>query len=56
MVVGDAEGIMRLIDGATGEVLDTISIYSIVEASPAVYENTLVVGTRGYMIQCLTID
>lgn len=56
VVVGDAEGIMRLIDGATGEVLDTISIYSIVEASPAVYENTLVVGTRGYMIHCLTID
>lgn len=52
---GDAEGNMRLIDGATGEVLDTISIYSIIEASPAVYENKLVVGTRGYMIHCLTI-
>ena len=33
-----------------------ITIYSIIEASPAVYGNKLVVGTRGYMIHCLTIE
>ena len=39
-------GYMFLLDGATGRQLDLISLGGLIEASPAVYENTLVVGTR----------
>lgn len=39
-------GTMYLFDGLTGEMLDFIDLGSNIEASPAVYENTVVVGTR----------
>ena len=55
IVTADAEGTVRLLDGATGAVLDTADIWSIVEASPVVFGNKLVVGTRGYMIHCLEV-
>jgi len=50
LVVSDAQGDMRLIRGTTGEVLDRIRLGSNVEASPAVFGNFLVVGTRGERI------
>lgn len=37
---------MFLLDGLTGEVYDTFNLQGGVEASPAAYENTVVVGTR----------
>ena len=37
---------MYLIDAKTGKELDTFNLAGGVEASPAVYENTVVVGTR----------
>ena len=39
-------GYIYLLDGRTGEILDDIYLNSNLEASPAVYENTVVVGTR----------
>ena len=39
-------GIARLIDGATGEILDTYDIHETVEASPVVFGNMLVLGSR----------
>lgn len=45
-----AGGYMYLLDGLTGKVLDSLDIGSNVEASPAVYNNTIVVGTRGELI------
>ena len=39
-------GNASFIDGITGTVLDTEYLGGLVEASPAVYENMLVVGTR----------
>ena len=45
----DSVGNMTMLN-ASGEVLDTLQMGSNVEASPAVYENTLVVGTRGGLI------
>ncbi len=39
-------GTMYLLDGETGAVLDTFSTQGGVEASPAVYKNTIVIGTR----------
>ena len=50
IIIGDCEGRLYLIDGATGSVLDTIELGANIEASPAVYEDTIVVGTRGQKI------
>lgn len=43
-------GKLELIDGLTGEVLDSMELGGNVEASPAVFNNKLVVGTRGCKI------
>ena len=56
LVTFDAEGRGYLLEGATGETLDEISMYGFVEATPAVYENMLVVGTRDQSIQGLKIQ
>ena len=41
-----AGGLMYLIDGLTGEMLDSVQLGGIIEASPAVFGNMVVVGTR----------
>ncbi|WP_208985085.1 hypothetical protein [Maledivibacter halophilus] len=46
---------MYLIEGSSGEILDKISLGSNVEGSPAVYENMIVVGTRGQRIYGIKI-
>ncbi|MBQ1376377.1 MAG: pyrrolo-quinoline quinone, partial [Lachnospiraceae bacterium] len=46
----NSAGRLDLIDGLTGEVLDTMNLGSNVEASPAVFNNKFVVGTRGCKI------
>lgn len=48
----DSRGRMLLIAGATGEVLDTISIQdeTTIEASPAAFGDMIVIGTRGQRI------
>lgn len=56
IVIGDSGHTMYLLDGATGELLDTTDVFSLVEASPAAFGNKLVVGTRGYMIHCLSVE
>lgn len=48
--VGDSEGNLALLDGKTGNVLDSINLGSNMEASPSVFEDTLVIGTRGCQI------
>ena len=43
----NSTGDVRLLDGKTGELNDTLSISDgVIEASPAVYDNMAVVGTR----------
>ncbi len=43
----DGGGSLYMLDGLTGEVLDTFSLSEgVIEASPAVYDNMLVIGTR----------
>ena len=46
IVLCDSNGNAHFIDGATGKVEDTLYLGGLVEASPAVFNNTLVVGTR----------
>jgi len=50
LIVSDSVGDMRLIRGTTGEVLYRIPLGGNVEASPAVFGNFIVVGTRGQRI------
>ena len=45
-----AGGFMYLLDGLTGEMLDSFQLGGVIEASPAVYENTIVLGTRAMRI------
>ena len=46
IVLCDSYGTAHFIDGKTGKVVNTLYLGGLVEASPAVYENMLVVGTR----------
>ena len=52
----DSRGNMMLYEGTTGKLLDTISLGSNVEASPAAYDDMLVVGTRGRTIWGVRIE
>lgn len=44
------DGVMYLLDGRTGELLDSVSLEANIEASPAVFDDMIVVGTRGQKI------
>ncbi len=46
----DSGGNMMLVGGENGDVLDTVSLEASVEASPAVFGDVAVVGTRGEKI------
>ena len=46
----DSAGKVFLIDGKTGEKITYIELGSNIEASPAIFENHLVVGTRGGLV------
>ncbi len=46
----DSAGKVFLIDGKTGEKITYIELGSNIEASPAIFENRLVVGTRGGLV------
>lgn len=55
LIAFDSAGYGYLLDGETGTVLDTINVGSLVEATPAVYGNTVVIGTRGLQIYGLQL-
>lgn len=50
IVLCDSAGNVMLIDGQTGEILTSIGLGSNIEASPAVFNDMLVVGTRGMLV------
>ncbi len=55
LVLFDSEGNGFLLEGTTGRILDQINVGSLVEASPAIYGNRLIVGTRGQRICALDL-
>lgn len=55
IIICDSIGDVKLIDGKSGAFLGSTNIGSNVEASPAIFENTLVVGTRGCKICAVKI-
>ena len=46
---------MFLIDGKSGSILNTITLDANIEASPAIYEDMIVVATRGGSIYGIEI-
>ncbi len=46
----NANGNLKMIDASTGEIITSIDLGSNVEGSPAIFEDMLVVGTRGQKI------
>lgn len=56
VVLCDSVGDVHLLNGKTGETLDVISIDSNCEASPVVFKDTLVVGTRGQWVYGVKIS
>lgn len=48
-------GFVTLLDGRTGKRLSTVEVNGHVEASPAVYNDMIVVGTRGQMLYGIKI-
>ena len=56
LVMGDAAGYIYLMEGSTGKTLYTESLGSNIEASPVVFNNQLVVGTRGCQVWGIVIE
>lgn len=56
IVIGDSVGYIYLIDGSTGNTLYTEGLGSNIEASPVVFNNKLVVGTRGCQVWGIEIE
>lgn len=50
VIICDSAGRIQMLSGKTGETITTINVGSNVEASPAVYNDMLVVGTRGQKV------
>ncbi len=42
-----SNGLITLMDGLTGETVNTLQVSGVIEGSPAVYDDTLVIGTTG---------
>lgn len=53
---GDSTGKLYLIEGETGKILNSINLGANIESSPAVFDNTLVVATRGGKIFGIKIN
>ena len=50
VLVGSSSGALRIYDGRTGNIISICDLEGNIEGSPAVFENMLVVGTRGKRI------
>ena len=50
LIVCDSGGFMSLVEAKTGRIMDRIPLEGTIEASPAVYNDMVVVGTRGQKI------
>ena len=50
------QGKLHLFNGKTGDLLDEFDFNCTVEATPIVWNNTVVIGTRGQNIFGITLD
>ena len=56
VLVGSSSGMLRLFDGLTGQIVAAADLEANIEGSPAVFDDMLVVGTRGAKIYGLKIS
>lgn len=56
VILFDSVGNAHLLDGQTGSTLDTINVGSNVEASPVVFNDMLIIGTRGQKVYGIKIS
>ncbi len=56
IVQAESAGNIHFIEGSSGKILDTIHLNSNIEATPAIYENKIVVANRGGEIHCVVIQ
>ena len=47
IIQATSDGVLMLLDGLTGETINTLQLNGTIEASPAVYQNMLLIGTTG---------
>ncbi len=55
IILGDSGGNLRLLDARTGDELDRVELTGNIEGSPAVFDDMLVIGTRGRVIYGIRI-
>lgn len=55
ILLGDVSGLMHVIDPATGEDRSSLQLDGAIESSPAVFDDMVVVGTRGGLIYGLRL-
>lgn len=56
LIFGTLYGSLCLVDGATGTLLDTMELEGHLEATAAVYNNTVVIGARSNYIYGITLE
>ena len=50
VLVGSSDGSLKLLDGLTGEEIARVALNANIEGSPVVFDDMIVVGTRGSVI------
>ena len=55
IIMGDENGTLRLMDGFTGTTISTVNLGSAIQASPAAYDNRIVVGTTDGIVYFVDI-
>ena len=55
VLLGSANGVLQLLDGLTGEAVAQVELHGNIEGSPAVFDDQIVVGTRGGQIYGIKI-
>ena len=50
VLVGSSDGTLRLLDGLTGDEVASVQLNGNIEGTPAVFDDMIVVGTRGSVI------
>ena len=55
VLVGSSNGVLRLLDGASGTEVASVELQGNIEGTPAVFDDTVVVGTRSCLIYGIKI-
>ena len=56
VLIGSASGVLRLLDGLTGEEVASVKLKGYIEGSPAVFDDMIVIGTRSSRIYGIRVE